>query len=74
MLDKPYRDQFSATQSHLFTHFSPDWPFNGDDILWQKETSLVSHLFLRTTEELLGRKSSGSALESRQYGHRDPSR
>jgi hypothetical protein len=31
--------------------------------------SLVS-----TTEELLGRKSSGSCLESREYGHRDPSR
>jgi hypothetical protein len=31
--------------------------------------SLVS-----TTEELLGRNSSGSALESREYGHRDSSR
>jgi hypothetical protein len=31
--------------------------------------SLVS-----TTEELLGRKSSGSCLESRDYGRRDPSR
>jgi hypothetical protein len=30
--------------------------------------SLVS-----TTEELLGRKSSGSGLDSRQYGRRDPS-
>jgi hypothetical protein len=27
-----------------------------------------------TTEELLGRKSSGSGLESREYGCRDPSR
>jgi hypothetical protein len=27
-----------------------------------------------TTEELLGRKSSGSGLESREYGSRDPSR
>jgi hypothetical protein len=25
-----------------------------------------------TTEELLGRKSSGFCLESREYGHRDP--
>jgi hypothetical protein len=25
------------------------------------------------TEELLGRKSRGSGLENRQYGHRDPS-
>jgi hypothetical protein len=31
--------------------------------------SLVS-----TTEELLGRKSIGSSLESREYGQRDPSR
>jgi hypothetical protein len=31
--------------------------------------SLVS-----TSEELLGRKSSGSGLESREYGRRDPSR
>jgi hypothetical protein len=31
--------------------------------------SLVS-----TTEELLGRKSSGSGLESPEYGRRDPSR
>jgi hypothetical protein len=31
--------------------------------------SLVS-----TTEELLGRKSSGSGLENREHGRRDPSR
>jgi hypothetical protein len=31
--------------------------------------SLVS-----TTEELLDRKSSGSCLENREYGRRDPSR
>jgi hypothetical protein len=31
--------------------------------------SLVS-----TIEELLGRKSSGSGLENREYGRRDPSR
>jgi hypothetical protein len=31
--------------------------------------SLVS-----TTEELFGRKSSGSGLEIREYGRRDPSR
>jgi hypothetical protein len=28
---------------------------------------------MSTTEELLGRKSSGSGLENRDYGHRDPS-
>jgi hypothetical protein len=30
--------------------------------------------FVSTTEELLERKSSGSGLENRYYGHRDPSR
>jgi hypothetical protein len=29
---------------------------------------------VNTTEELLGRKSSGSGLESRKYSHRYPSR
>jgi hypothetical protein len=30
--------------------------------------------FVSTIEELLGRKSSGSGLENREYGLRDPSR
>jgi hypothetical protein len=29
---------------------------------------------MSTIEELLGRKGSGSGLESREYGRRDPSR
>jgi hypothetical protein len=29
---------------------------------------------MSTIEELLGRKSSGSGLESREYGRRNPSR
>jgi hypothetical protein len=37
--------------------------------LEQGPLSLVS-----TAEELLGRKNSGSGLENREYGHRDPSR
>jgi hypothetical protein len=28
---------------------------------------------VNTTEKLLGRKSSGSGLDAREYGHRDPS-
>jgi hypothetical protein len=32
------------------------------------------HSLVSTIEELLGRKSSGSGLESREYGRRDPSR
>jgi hypothetical protein len=32
------------------------------------------HMVVSTIEELLGRKSSGSGLEIREYGHRDPSR
>jgi hypothetical protein len=31
-------------------------------------------LVVSTTEELLGRNSSGSCLENREYGRRDPSR
>jgi hypothetical protein len=30
--------------------------------------------FVSKIEELLGRKSSGSGLENREYGHMDPSR
>jgi hypothetical protein len=30
--------------------------------------------FVSTIEELLGKKSSGSGLENREYGRRDPSR
>jgi hypothetical protein len=37
--------------------------------LEQGPLSLVS-----TTEELLGRKSSGSGVEIREYGYSDPSR
>jgi hypothetical protein len=33
-----------------------------------------SLILVSTTEELLGRKSSGSGLENREYGRRDPSR
>jgi hypothetical protein len=36
------------------------------------ERGSLSHV--STTEELLGRKSSGSGLENRDYGRRDPSR
>jgi hypothetical protein len=32
------------------------------------------HINVSTTEELLGRKSSGSVLENREYCRRDPSR
>jgi hypothetical protein len=31
-------------------------------------------ILVSTIEELLGRKISGSGLESREYGRRDPSR
>jgi hypothetical protein len=36
------------------------------------ERDLLS--FVSTTEQLLGRKSSGSGLEIREYGRRDPPR
>jgi hypothetical protein len=47
-------------------HYQIFWEVVG---LEQGKLSLVS-----TIEELLGRKSSGSGLESREYGLRDPSR
>jgi hypothetical protein len=34
---------------------------------------LSLHSIMSTTEELLGRKGSGSVLENREYGRRDPS-
>jgi hypothetical protein len=44
-------------------------------ILWEVVGLERSPLSLAsTTEELPGRKSSGSSLESREYGRRDPSR
>jgi hypothetical protein len=49
-----------------FRHYQNFWEVVG---LERGSLSLVS-----TTEELLERKSSGSGLESREYGHRDPSR
>jgi hypothetical protein len=44
-------------------------------IFWEVAGLKRSSLCLvSTTEELLGRQSSGSGLENREYGHRDPSR
>jgi hypothetical protein len=54
------RSEFESRRYQIF------WEVVG---LEQGPLSLVS-----TTEELLGRKSSGSGLESREYGRRDPSR
>jgi hypothetical protein len=47
-------------------HYQIFWEIVG---LERGPLSLVS-----TTEELLGRKSSGACLENREYGRRDPSR
>jgi hypothetical protein len=46
-------------------HYKIFWEVVG---LERSPLSIVS-----TTEELLERKSSGSGLENREYGHRDPS-
>jgi hypothetical protein len=54
-------DQMSAFDSRRYRSF---WVVG----LERGPLSLVS-----TTEELLGRKSSCSGLENREYGHRDPS-
>jgi hypothetical protein len=58
-----------------YTYRGPGFDSRSDQIFWEvvgleRDTlSLVS-----TIEELLGRKSSGSGLENREYGRRDPSR
>jgi hypothetical protein len=54
---------------------SPGFGSRRYQILWEVVGLERDPLSLMgTTEELLGRKSSGSGLESREYGHRDPSR
>jgi hypothetical protein len=40
----------------------------------KKVVGLERGLLMSTAEELLGKKSSGSCLENREYGRRDPSR
>jgi hypothetical protein len=42
-------------------------------IFWVVGLERASLSLVSTIEELLERKSSGSSLESREYGHRDPS-
>jgi hypothetical protein len=54
-----YRSGFSSQRNQIF------WVVG---LVWGP-LSLVS-----TTEELFGRKSSGSSLENQEYGRRDPSR
>jgi hypothetical protein len=44
------------------------------DFLRNSESGTVSLSLVSTTEELPGRKSSGSGLQIREYGRRDPSR
>jgi hypothetical protein len=43
-------------------------------IFWEVVCLERGPLSLVSTIELLGRKSSGSCLENREYGHRDPTR
>jgi hypothetical protein len=65
--DKPYQNlssvhegSISVVENHII-FFTPNMP------LVKGPLSLVS-----ITEELLERKSSGSGLENREYGHRHP--
>jgi hypothetical protein len=48
--------------------------FRRCQIFWVVDLEGVPHSFVGTTEELLGRNSSGSSLESREYGRGDPLR
>jgi hypothetical protein len=63
-----YWSEFLATDPEARVRF-PALPEKKVVGLERSPLSLVS-----TIEELLGRKSSGSGLESREYGRRDPSR
>jgi hypothetical protein len=46
----------------------PGFDFQHYQIFWE----VVGLSLVSTIEELLGRKSSGSGLENREYSHRDP--
>jgi hypothetical protein len=61
--------EFLATDPEFRVPFCRYYIFREVVGLARGPLSLVS-----TIEELLGRKSSGSCLESREYGRRDPSR
>jgi hypothetical protein len=61
--------EFQATDPEVRVRFSALPDFLNSMGLERGPLSLVS-----ATEELLGRNSSGSGLESRQYGRRNPSR
>jgi hypothetical protein len=43
-------------------------------LYFRKRLDICPLSIVSTTEELLGRKSSGSGPERREYGHKDPSR
>jgi hypothetical protein len=63
------QSEFLATDPEIWVRFPalPDF-LRSSGSGTRGSLSLVS-----TTEELLERKSSGSGLESREYGRRDPS-
>jgi hypothetical protein len=66
---------WSSGQSSWLQIQRSGFDFRRYQIFWEVvglERGPVS--FVRTIEELLERKSSGSGLENREYGHRDPSR
>jgi hypothetical protein len=68
-----YTPMWSSGQSSWLLIQRPGFDFRRHQIFWevvgleQDPLSLVS-----TIEKLLGRKSSGSGLEIREYGRRDP--
>jgi hypothetical protein len=66
---------WSDGQSSLLQIQSPGFDSRRYQIFWEVvslERGLLS--LVSTTEELLERKSSGSGLETREYGRMDPSR
>jgi hypothetical protein len=66
---------WSSSQSYCLQIQRPGFDSRSYQIFWEVvglERGLLS--LVSTIEELLGRKSNGSGLESREYDYRDPSR
>jgi hypothetical protein len=64
-----YWSEFLATDPEVRVRF-PALP----DFLRSSGSGTGPLSLVSTIEKLLGRKSNGSGLESREYGHRDPPR
>jgi hypothetical protein len=76
-LDRSWPPLWSSGQSSWLQIWRPGFDSRHYKIFWKKKTVVGLERgplsLVNTTEELLGRKSSGSCLENREYGRRNPS-